>query len=98
MASIQKTVRVALGQSALPLGALTYGKDGGREYSTFAYEAAWLADATRFEVSPDLPLVSGHQFRNMAIATTLPEPLQKNDAVIRAVIIIGSQDRIAQFP
>ena len=63
MASIQKTVKVALGQSALPLGMLTYSKDGSREYSTFAYEAAWLADANRFEVSPDLSLVSGHQFR-----------------------------------
>lgn len=63
MASIQKTLKVALGQSALPLGSLTYSKDGGREYSTFAYEATWLADANRFDVSPDLPLISGHQFR-----------------------------------
>lgn len=63
MASVQKTVKVALGQSAHPLGSLTYSKDGGREYSTFAYEAAWLADANRFEVSPDLPLIFGHQFR-----------------------------------
>lgn len=63
MASIQKAVKVALGQSTLPLGSLTYSKDGGREYSTFAYEADWLTAANRFAVSPDLPLVAGHQFR-----------------------------------
>lgn len=63
MAIIQQTVLAALGEAALPLGSLTYSKDGSREYSTFAYEAAWLADANRFEIAPDLPLVSGHQFR-----------------------------------
>ncbi|AXK38501.1 type II toxin-antitoxin system HipA family toxin [Crenobacter cavernae] len=63
MASVQQTVQVALGQSAIPLGTLTYNKDGGREYSTFAYVPSWRADANRFEISPDLSLVEGHQFR-----------------------------------
>lgn len=63
MAAIQQSVQVALGEAALPLGTLSYGKDGKREYSTFAYTGSWLADADRFEISPDLPLVAGHQFR-----------------------------------
>ena len=63
MAAIQQTVRVALGEAALSLGSLTYGKDGKREYSTFAYGESWLSDASRFEISPDLPLIAGHQFR-----------------------------------
>ncbi|MFZ4535483.1 type II toxin-antitoxin system HipA family toxin [Propionivibrio sp.] len=63
MATIQQTVQVALGEAALSLGSLTYGKDGKREYSTFAYGESWLSDASRFEISPDLPLIAGHQFR-----------------------------------
>ena len=63
MATIQQTVQVALGEAALPLGALTYGKDGKREYSTFSYGETWLSDASRFEISPDLPLIAGHQYR-----------------------------------
>ena len=63
MAAIQQTVQVALGEAALSLGSLTYGKDGKREYSTFAYGESWLSDASRFEISPDLPLIAGHQFR-----------------------------------
>jgi serine/threonine-protein kinase HipA len=57
-------VDVALGQSAIPLGSLTYAKDGRREHSTFAYDSDWLTNAkARFAVSPDLPLVAGNQFR-----------------------------------
>jgi len=64
MAPTKKTVGVALGQSAIPLGALTYAKDGRREHSTFAYDPDWLSNAkARFAVSPDLPLVAGNQFR-----------------------------------
>ncbi len=64
MASTRRDVRVALGASALALGMLTHAKDGRREHSTFAYDSAWLNDAaSRFAISPDLPLVSGNQFR-----------------------------------
>lgn len=64
MAPTRKSVRVALGQSAIPLGALTYAKEGRREHSTFAYDHDWLSNAkARFVISPDLPLVAGNQFR-----------------------------------
>jgi serine/threonine-protein kinase HipA len=61
--AVKRTVNVALGEAALPVGTLTYSKDGGREFTAFAYGAQWLADAHRFELSPDLALVEGHQFR-----------------------------------
>ncbi|WP_454874097.1 type II toxin-antitoxin system HipA family toxin [Paraburkholderia xenovorans] len=59
----QQSVQVALGQAALPVGVLTFNKDGARESSTFAYHEAWLRSADRFEISPDLQLVQGQQFR-----------------------------------
>ncbi|WP_137925405.1 type II toxin-antitoxin system HipA family toxin [Cupriavidus sp. 2SB] len=63
MAPTRKKVGVALGQRAIPLGELAYARDGRREHSTFAYDAAWLSDSAKFSVSPDLPLVPGNQFR-----------------------------------
>ena len=64
MAPKKRSVDVALGQSAIPLGALTHAKDGRREHSTFAYDPDWLSNAkARFVISPDLPLVAGNQFR-----------------------------------
>ncbi|WP_240324569.1 HipA N-terminal domain-containing protein [Trinickia diaoshuihuensis] len=61
--AIKQTVKVALGEAGRPVGTLTYSKDGGREFTTFAYDTTWLAAPDRFELSPDLPLVEGHQFR-----------------------------------
>ncbi|WP_179402665.1 type II toxin-antitoxin system HipA family toxin [Burkholderia guangdongensis] len=61
--TVKQTVGVALGDAALPVGVLTYSKDGGREFTAFAYDAAWLDATNRFEISPDLALVEGHQFR-----------------------------------
>ncbi|WP_454739969.1 type II toxin-antitoxin system HipA family toxin [Cupriavidus necator] len=66
MAPVQKKMGVALGQSAIPLGELSYAKDGRREHSTFAYDAGWLSAAEKFAISPDLPLVTGNQFRKAA--------------------------------
>jgi serine/threonine-protein kinase HipA len=84
MTPTKRSVGVALGQSAIPLGSLTYAKDGRREHSTFAYDSDWLTNAkARFAVSPDLPLVAGNQFRkapskedsifHFAIADTEPD-------------------------
>lgn len=64
MALTHRKVGVALGQTAIPLGELAHAKEGRREHTTFVYDAAWLKNAaTRFSISPDLPLVAGHQFR-----------------------------------
>lgn len=83
MAAVQQTVQAALGEAAYALGALSYGKEGKREYSSFAYSPSWLSNASRFAISPDLPLIAGHQFRkapakedsvfHFAIADTEPD-------------------------
>lgn len=59
----QQNVEVVIGQAARSVGQLIYNKDGARENSTFAYDRSWLSSSDRFEISPDLPLVEGHQFR-----------------------------------
>ncbi|RQR65367.1 type II toxin-antitoxin system HipA family toxin [Burkholderia sp. Bp9125] len=61
--AVKQNVNVVLGEAARPVGALAYSKDGGREFTAFAYDGEWLAAADRFEISPDLALVEGHQFR-----------------------------------
>jgi serine/threonine-protein kinase HipA len=59
--TVKREVDVCIGKKDALVGRLTYLKQGQRENSTFAYAAAWLDSAARFEVSPDLPLVAGHQ-------------------------------------
>ncbi len=70
--AVKQTIKVALGDAVRPVGTLTYSKDGGREFSAFAYADAWLAAADRFELSPDLDLVGGYQYR---------KPPTKDDSV-----------------
>lgn len=74
---------VRIGKDGLPVGELTYVKDGAREYSAFAYDERWLRSANRFAVSPDLELTPGHQVRKaptkddscffLALADTEPD-------------------------
>ena len=76
-------VDVCVGRAGVLAGQLTYAKQGQREFSTFAYDAQWLAAPSRFEISPDLPLVAGFQARrapskvdsifHMALADTAPD-------------------------
>lgn len=61
--AVKQIANVVLGEAARPVGALAYSKDGGCEFSAFAYAATWLAAADRFELSPDLALVDGYQYR-----------------------------------
>lgn len=61
--AVKQNVKVVLGETARPAGTLSYSKDGGREFTAFAYDSAWLAAVDRFELSPDLALVEGYQYR-----------------------------------
>ncbi len=63
-----------LGVQARPLGQLTYVRDGRREYSAFGYRAEWLEARDAFDVSPDLPLVSGWVTRRAPTAEDSPFP------------------------
>jgi serine/threonine-protein kinase HipA len=49
---LQQSVKVALGQAALPVGVLTFNKDGTRESSTFAYHEAWLTEHGQWRLAP----------------------------------------------
>ena len=74
---------ICIGKAGTLVGRLGYFKQGQREHSSFAYDASWLAAASRFEVSPDLPLVMAHQARrapsrsdsvfHFALADTAPD-------------------------
>ena len=62
-ANARQQVDVCIGKAGTLVGRLSYAKQGQRENSSFAYDAGWLGNANRLEVSPDLPLLLGHQTR-----------------------------------
>lgn len=59
-------MQVCLGEQALPVGTLTYSRQGARENTLFVYDDAWLANPNRFEISPDLPLTRERHFHKAA--------------------------------
>lgn len=63
---MRRTIGVALGNSARPVGVLQYTRDGGHESASFEYAVAWLAASDRFAIEPGLPLVAGPQFRQQS--------------------------------
>lgn len=65
---VRRQVELCIGKAGLPLGALVYVRQGRREHSAFAYDAAWLSHPERFNVSADLQLVPGYQSRKAASA------------------------------
>lgn len=79
----KREVSVALGEKAVPLGKLTFVRDGRREYSGFTYAQSWLTSTGRFAISPDLQLANTFQTRrapseadspfHFAIADTAPD-------------------------
>jgi serine/threonine-protein kinase HipA len=83
VSATKQQVTVCIGKAGQIVGQLTYVKEGAREYSAFAYSNAWLSDPARFEVSPGLALVTGHQSRRapssddscfpLALADTEPD-------------------------
>ena len=50
---------VALGESLTPVGQLRFAQAGPRQFSTFAYDPAWIANPRAFAVQPDFPLEGG---------------------------------------
>ena len=61
IAPIRQQVQLCIGKAGLPVGSLVYVRQGRRENSAFAYDAGWLANSARFNVSADLQLTAGHQ-------------------------------------
>lgn len=60
---MKRSFAVCLGEDAVEAGTLTFEARGPRRSVSFAYADTWLANPDRFALSPDLPLVSGYQFR-----------------------------------
>ena len=59
---MNRRISICLGESMTPVGTLLYESSGNRESCAFAYHAEWLTSATRFALSPDLPLQTGMMF------------------------------------
>ena len=72
--TLKQEANVCIGRAGLEVGDLTFVRDGGREYSAFAYERSWLERAERFEISPDLPLREGHFTRRARSVEESPFP------------------------
>lgn len=53
------SAQVALGEKLTPVGTLHFTRSGPRQFSTFAYEPAWIANAQAFPIEPALPLEGG---------------------------------------
>ncbi len=79
---MSRTIHVALGENARPLGALHFDARGARENAAFEYHAEWLRSSGGFQIEPGLPLVTGPQFHRTqrggpafhgAIADTEPD-------------------------
>ena len=63
---MKRNIALRLGENGRELGLLRYDQQGARESSAFEYGADWLQSSDRFAVAPDLPLVTGPQFRRKA--------------------------------
>jgi serine/threonine-protein kinase HipA len=79
---MRRTIRLAIGEAALPVGVLRVDAEGAREHAAFEYLPEWLTAPSCFEIDPALPLVSGPQFHQRlqgrsvfpgAIADTEPD-------------------------
>ena len=51
--------QVALGEGLTPVGQLRFTHTGPRQFSTFAYDQAWIEDGRAFAIQPTLALDAG---------------------------------------
>lgn len=65
-ASTKVELDVHLGQAGHHVGKLVYVKAGAREFSQFAYDEAWLASPSCFDISADLERTLGFQVHKPA--------------------------------
>lgn len=60
---MKRSMSVCLGEDGLQAGTLTFEARGARRVAAFTYADSWLENSERFALSPDLPLVTGYQYR-----------------------------------
>ncbi|MDK2770357.1 MAG: type II toxin-antitoxin system HipA family toxin [Sphingomonas sp.] len=51
--------KVALGEGLVPVGQLRFTHSGPRQFSSFAYDQAWIDNPRHFDLSPDMPFDGG---------------------------------------
>ena len=83
MKELRESVEVCLGEAAVPVGLLSYARQGAREHSSFVYSRSWLEAADPYEISPELSLSTERHYRRakraddsvfpFAIADTEPD-------------------------
>ncbi len=56
---MKRSIRICLGDGAVPVGTLHYTQQGGREAAAFEYGGEWIASRERFAIDPALHLVQG---------------------------------------
>ncbi|MBF0429633.1 MAG: type II toxin-antitoxin system HipA family toxin [Fibrobacteria bacterium] len=61
---MKKRIEVCLGEGAIAIGTLAFEAKGNRKVAAFSYNESWLSNPDKFELSPDLPLVPGYQYRS----------------------------------
>jgi serine/threonine-protein kinase HipA len=76
---IKHQTQVVIGAKALPVGQLTFVRDGRREYSGFSYASEWLRSRESFEISPDLSLREGFVTRRAPSELDSPFPFALAD-------------------
>jgi serine/threonine-protein kinase HipA len=62
--STKQSATVCLGETGIEVGELSFETSGARRAARFTYSPHWLGHPEAFALSPDLPLVSGPQFRS----------------------------------
>lgn len=61
---MKRIMEVCLGEGAVVVGTLAFEAEGNRKVAAFSYNESWLSSPERFELSPDIPLVPGYQYRS----------------------------------
>lgn len=65
---------VRLGESQTPVGQLRFTHVGPRQFSTFAYDPAWVENPRAFAIQPDFSLEAG-QFHSSGRPGNMPDAL-----------------------
>lgn len=69
-----RVLKVCIGDQGIEVGKLRFDSQGNREFSSFEYSEAWLANPRAFAISPSMPLVAGPHFSKKEGALVSPLP------------------------
>lgn len=64
MNSMNRQIKVYIGDVKRVVGTLFFNAVGNRESSGFEYSPDWIESSTSFEIDPAIPLAHGRAFRS----------------------------------